>query len=148
MMVDEPAYEPYERILQESLKGELRVLNAYLPREVKSLSSLLQEKYPHVVCSDGSIHLFKKKELDYLASLIDIKEHEALLLPIFIEISSDDEMRVKCSTEVEQEVISRILDMPITSKAKGITIYRRQLALLRKVLKTTTQYIFSTRIRG
>lgn len=145
-MVDESAREPYERILQESLRGELRVLNAYLPHEAKTLADLLNDKYPHVVCNDGSVHLFKRKELDYLASLIDTSEQKELLLPMIIEISSDDEMNIICRTNVEYKVISKILDMPIVTKPSGITIYKRQLAALRKVLKTTTQYAFSSRV--
>ncbi|MFC2004375.1 DUF61 family protein [Chloroflexota bacterium] len=144
-MVDESPYEPHERILQESLKDELRVLNAFLPRKRKALSDLLHEKYPHIVCSDGSIHLFKKKELNYLAGLVDVDEQNSLLLPILIEVSSDDKMAIICRTEVEEKVISKVLDMPVTSRQKKIPIYSRQMSLLRKLLKTTTQYIFSAR---
>ena len=148
MMNDKIAYEPYDRILQESLKGELRLLNGYLPSESKSLADLLHEEHPHVACSDGSVHLFKKKEPNYLASLLDADERKALLLPILIEIGSGDEIAVICRTEVEKKVVSKILDMPVTTNLKRITIYGRQLSLLRKVLKTTTQYVFSSIIRA
>ena len=76
-----PGELPYERMLQEYLRNELRVLNAHLPRSQEPLSDLLCEEYPHVVCNDGSIHVFKRKELGYLASLIGSDEQEALLLP-------------------------------------------------------------------
>jgi len=138
---------PYERMLQECLVGELRVLNAHLPRQQKPLSDLLHEEYPHVACNDGSAHLFKKKELAYLASLIHTDEHEALLLPMLIEINpGQDEMTIICRGKVEEKVISRILDMPITPRQHRVIIYKRQLALLRKTLKTTTQYLFSPKI--
>jgi len=131
-------------MLQECLRGELRVLNAYLPCEQKPLSDLLGEEYPNVVCNDGSIHLFKRKELEYLASMIDTDEQEALLLPILIEVNpGQGEMAIICRGEVEEKVISGILDMPVTPKQKRIMIYKPQLALLRKPLKTTTQYLFS-----
>jgi uncharacterized protein (UPF0216 family) len=45
--------------------------------------------------------------------------------------------------DVEEKLISKILDMPVTRKQTRITIYRPQLALLRTKLKTTTQYVFS-----
>ena len=138
---------PYDRMLQECLTGELRLLNAYLPRQQKSLSDLLAEEYPHVVCHDGSAHLFKRNELEYLASLIDPDEQAALLLPILIRVSSGQgEMAIICRGEVEEKVISKILDMPITPRQKRITIYKRQLGILRQRLKTTTQYIFSPKI--
>ena len=48
------------------LKDEFKALNAQIPRKRKSLTELLKEKHPHVVCNDGSAHFFKKKELEYL----------------------------------------------------------------------------------
>ncbi len=139
-----PSELPYQRMLQECLRGELRVLNAHLPCEQKTLSDLLGEEYPNVVCNDGSTHLFKRKELEYLASMIDTDEQEALLLPILIEVNpGQGEMAIICRGEVEEKVISEILDMPVTSKQERIMIYKPQLALIRKPLKTTTQYLFS-----
>jgi len=138
---------PYERMLQECLKDELRLLNAHLPRQQKSLADLLDEEYPHVVCSDGGTHLFKRKELKYLASLLDADEQGTLLLPILIGVSSGQgEMAILCRGEVEEKVISKILDMPVIPKRNRIMIYKRQLSILRQKLKTTTQYIFSPKI--
>ena len=137
---------PYNRMLQEYLRDELRVLNAHLPRHQKSLAELLLEKYPCVVCHNGSTHLFKRKELEYLASLIDADKREALLLPVLIELGQNEgESAVICSGEIVEEVISKVLDMHIKCRQKRITIYKPQLALLRKKLKTTTQYVFSPR---
>ena len=142
-----PSELPYQRMLQECLRGELRVLNAHLPCEQKTLSDLLGEEYPNVVCNDGSTHLFKRKELEYLASMIDTDEQEALLLPILIEVNpGQGEMAIICRGEVEEKVISKILDMPITLKQQRIIIYKPQLSILRKMLKTTTQYLFSPKI--
>ncbi len=135
---------PYQRILQESLRGELRVLNAHLPCEQKPLSDLLGEEYPNVVCNDGSTHLFKRKELEYLASMLDTDEQEVLLLPMLIEVNpGQGEMAIICQGGVEEKVVSKILDTLVTAKQKRIVIYKPQLALLRKPLKTTTQYLFS-----
>ena len=138
---------PYERLLQESLKGELRVVNAHLPSKPKPLSDLLSEEYPYVLCSDGSTHLFSRKELRYLASLTSADEQKALLLPILIEVKAGQgEMAVICPGEVEARVIAQILDMPVSPRQKKITIYKPQLAVIRKLLRTTTQYIFSPKL--
>ena len=135
---------PYQRMLQECLRGELRVLNAYLPCEQKPLSNLLGEEYPNVVGNDGSTNLFKRKELEYLASMLDTGEQEALLLPMLIEVNpGQGEVAIMCRGEVEEKVISKILDMPVTAKQERIMIYKPQLSLIRKLLKTTTQYLFS-----
>jgi uncharacterized protein (UPF0216 family) len=135
---------PYERLLQECLKGELRVVNAHLPSKQKALSDLLAEEYPHVMCRDGSMHLFKRKELRYLASLIDDEEQKTLLLPILLEVDAGrGEVGVICQGEVEEKVMTKVLDMPVTPRQKRIVLYRPQLALVRKQLRTTTQYLFS-----
>jgi len=134
----------YERVLHECLRGELRIVNAGLPRSRKTLATLLREEYPRLICSDSSIHFFKRRELEQLATILDTDEQEALLLPIFIELRVDqNQASVICQGELEEKIVSRILNMPVTSEQERITIYRPQLALLRKVLKTTTQYVFS-----
>jgi len=138
---------PYDKLLQESLKGELRVLNAHLPSERKTLSSLLIEDIPAIACNDGSAHLFKRKELDYLAGLLEEEEREKLLLPVIIEVNpGQDEILVVCRSDAEEKLISAILDMPLNIKNNRIKIYKPQLAVIRKKLKTTTQYLFSPKV--
>jgi len=68
-----------------------------------------------------------------------------LLLPIIIEVGSfEGGMTVRSKTGTEAKVFSKILEMPITCTSDMITIFRPQLQVLRKVLKTTTQYVFTT----
>lgn len=75
---------PYERILHDCLKDELRVMNSYLPKSQKSLAELLKEEYPSVPSNDGTLHIFKKKELTYLAGLVSTENQSRLFLPIII----------------------------------------------------------------
>ena len=141
---NEMRQSPYERMLQECVKGELRIVNAGLPQSQERLSNLLNEKYPHVVCHDGSAHLFKKSELEYLASMIDTDEQKTLLLPMLMELGANQaEAAVVCEGKVEEKIISKALNMPVTCEERRIRIYRPQLALLRRKLKTTTVYVFS-----
>ncbi len=138
---------PYERMLQEYLKGELRVVNAHLPSKQKPLSDLLDEEYPHILCRDGSTHLFRRKELKYLAGLLDADEQKKLLLPMLIEASATEgEMAVICPGAVVEKAISKVLDMPVTRRQDRVVIYKPQLAILRKLLRTTTQYIFTPKL--
>jgi len=144
---DEARQSPYEKMLQECLRGELKVVNAGLPRSQKRLSNLLNEKYPHVICSDGSTHLFKKSELEYLASMIDADEQEVLPLPMLIELGANQaEAAIICEGKVEEKVISKALNMSVTCEQRRIRIYKPQLALLRRKFKTTTVYVFSPKI--
>ena len=138
---------PYERMLQECLKSELRVVNAHLPSKQKPLLDLLDEEYPHILCRDGSTHLFKKKELRYLAGLLDADEQKELLLPILINVSAGgDEMVVICPGMMAEKVISKVLDMPVSRRQDRVVIYKPQLAILRKLLRTTTQYLFHPKL--
>ena len=148
---DEANQSPYEKMLQGCLRGELRVVNAGLPQSQKRLSDLLNEKYPHVVCNDGSTHFFKKSELEYLASMIDTEEQKALLLPMLIELGANQaEATIPilsgCEGKVEEKIVSKALNMPVTCDEIRIRIYKPQLALLRRKLKTTTVYVFSPKI--
>jgi len=137
----------YEKVLQDCLRGELRVVNIGLPQSQKLLSNLLIEKYPHVVCNDSSTHFFKKSELEYLASMIDTDEQKSLPLPMLIELGANQaEAAIICEGKIEEKVISKALNMPITCEERRIRIYKPQLALLRRKFKTTTVYIFSPKI--
>jgi len=148
---DEANQSPYEKMLQNCLRGELRVVNAGLPQSQKRLSDLLNEKYPHVICNDGSTHFFKKSELEYLASMLDTDEQETLPLPMLIELGTNQaEAAIPilsgCEGKVEEKVISKALNMPVTCEERRIRIYKPQLALLRRKFKTTTVYVFSPKI--
>ena len=144
---DETKQSPYEKMLQDCLRGELRIVNTGLPQSQKRLSNLLDEKYPHVVCNDGSTHFFKRSELEYLASMIDTDEQKALPLPMLIELGVNQaEAAIICEGKVEEKVISKALNMPVTCEGKRIRIYKPQLALLRRKFKTTTVYVFSPKI--
>jgi uncharacterized protein (UPF0216 family) len=150
---DEAKQSPYEKMLQDCLRGELRLVNTGLPQSQKRQSKenkliyLLEEKYPHVVCNDGSTHFFKRSELEYLASVLDTDEQKALPLPMLIELGANQaEAAIICEGKVEEKVISKALNMPVTCAERRIRIYKPQLALLRRMFKTTTVYVFSPKI--
>ncbi len=139
----------YEKVLQQYLKDELRVINGHLPRSQKSLIDLLDEEYPHIMCNDDTVHLVKRKELYYLGGLVKPEEQNKLLLPILIELCSDsDEATVISCNEVTEKVISTILEMPLLHRQGRVILYKPQIALLRNVLKTTLQYVFSAGTAG
>lgn len=137
---------PYEALLRESLSGEFRVANAGLPQRRKLLSTLLSEDRPHVACNDGATQSFKRSELQYLAGLLDAAEQGLLLLPIMIQLPGEGATAaVLCGGQVEEKVISAVLAMPAPCAAGRIRLYRPQLAVVRRRLRTTTQYVFVQR---
>ena len=134
-----------DRAFENCLTGDMKTLNAHLPRRRKTLSELLEEERPHVECGDGSTHVFRKKELEYLAQVVDNEDRETLLLPIVIAVGSGEgRLVVRSKTGTEAKIFSRILEMPITYRSDMITIFKPQLQVLRRMLKTTTQYVFTT----
>lgn len=127
--------------------GELRVMNAHLPRTQKTLADLLAEPEPFVACRDDTPHLFKIDELKLLADFLTPEERRDLHLPLMIEVGggSQGESLLRCRGAVEEKVATRVLGMPMACRQGGITLYRPQLAKLRGVLATTTQYVFVVR---
>ncbi len=134
----------YEKALEEILKEELfRLANKHLPYKRKSLKEVLKEKHPHVITKDGSIHMFKRSELEFLKTLISEDKWDKLKLPILIELNPDyGEGAAIIRGKVEVEVISKILKTK-PQKENEIVIYRPQISILRKHLRTTTQIAFS-----
>ncbi len=144
---DEVKASPYDRMLQEYVRGEFRIVNAGLPKSQERLSNLLDQKYPHVACHDGSSHSFKRSELEYLANMVDTDEQKTLALPMLIELGPNQgEAAIICEGKIEEKIISKVLNMPIKCEEGRIRIYKPQLALLRRKLRTTTIYVFCPKI--
>jgi uncharacterized protein (UPF0216 family) len=140
-----PSRTPPDRIIEGYLFDDVKVLNTQIPRERKTLAELLGEEEPHVVCMDGNPHHFRKRELEALSQMITEEEQHALLLPILMEMTSDrSDIIIRTRSGVEEKILSNVLDMPVTSKDNKITIFRPQLSMVRKKLKTSTQYVFFT----
>jgi uncharacterized protein (UPF0216 family) len=139
-----PGTPDSRRLPEELFAGELRVMNAHLPRGTKTLADLLAEPEPFVACRDDAPHLFKVEELKLLADMLEDEDRRLLQLPMLIEVGggSGGETLLRCRGPVEEKVVGRILEMPMTCRQGGITLYRPQLARLRSVLVTTTQYAF------
>jgi uncharacterized protein (UPF0216 family) len=139
-MLTDPSSE--DRI-SRYLKDEFKTFNAQLPRKRKVLTDLLKEAHPHVMGHDGSAHFFRRKELESLSKSLDQEEERSLWLPILLEVSLDQGgITIRSREGVEAKIFSQILRMPVVHKENLITIFRPQLSLVRKVLKTTTQYVF------
>ena len=135
----------YDRLVESYLATELRLVNSGLPSAQKSLSTLLAEPQPQISCADGTQQMMKRSELRYLSSLLDPADYDSLLLPMLIEMAGQhSEATVLCRTETELTLISAILEMHLQYERPGrLRIYKPQLALVRKKMPTTTQYVLS-----
>ena len=138
-----PSNNESDSFLPDYLKGELRTLNAQLPRRQKSLGTLRKEQHPHIDCNDGSPHYFKKDEIEHLARMLDEKEQNSLMLPIVLEIKSDEMgITIRSKEGIEAKIFTEILGMEVSYKDDTVRIFKPQLGIIRKTLKTTTQYVF------
>ncbi|HHE41894.1 MAG TPA: DUF61 family protein [Dehalococcoidia bacterium] len=147
-MLEDNTKSRYDTFLEAYLSNEFRLVNSSLPRNRRRLSELLIEDQPSVLCADGSQQLFKRAELQYLERILDEEERRELLLPIIIEMSGDGtESVVLCSSNAELKVLSDVLEMELSYERPGrVRLYRPQLSVLRRRLRTTTQYAFSARV--
>ena len=147
MLNQDDAQSRYDRFLETYLTGELKLVNAGLPRARKSLADLLEEEHPSVLCSDGTHQMLKRAELRYLQGILEDDEQRSLMLPMLIEMTgSGNDAIVLCPTNAESKVVAAVLGMEPRQEEPGrIRVYRPQLSVLRRKLKTTTQYAFSAR---
>ena len=140
----------YDRLMETYLSTELRLVNSGLPRVQVSLSQLLAEPQPQISCADGTQQMVKRSELRYLAGLLDPADYDSLLLPVLIEMAGQQsEATVLCRTETEVKLISAMLEMNMRCEQPGrLRIYKPQMALIRKKMQTTTQYVFSLSVEN
>lgn len=124
------------------LKKQIMSLNRHLPRQRKSLEELLGEDKPHVLGTDGTRHRFKKNELKKISSIIPMESWGRLKLPIYIEIDSDSSGS-RITGKLECQIFCQILRWDDCDDE--IYIYRPDIKLVRKMLPTTSQYIFLVR---
>jgi uncharacterized protein (UPF0216 family) len=123
------------------LKFELNKLNLHLPKQRISLKEALESAKPQVTTRDGKAHSFKREELDFLAELAPEADRERLQLPILIALEPKlGRGTAKINGKAEVAAISQILG----KEAEGgeLLIYRPEVAIIRRKLPTTTQYLF------
>ncbi|MEM1982234.1 MAG: DUF61 family protein [Sulfolobales archaeon] len=128
--------------LEKYLTHELRIANRYLPMKRKRLLELIKEEYPHVSCSDGSVHMFRKYELNTLLKYVSDEELNNLALPIILELKVDaGETVALVRDKYAASVISKILG--ITYTGGGLYLYPPHLSELRRRIGTLIQYFIS-----
>ncbi|AIF70264.1 hypothetical protein PAP_09440 [Palaeococcus pacificus DY20341] len=127
----------------EVLNKELSRINLHLPRQRKSLAQLLKEEEPKVKLKDGSEHYFKRKELEFLASLLDEWEVDKLYIPIVLEITTTWHGYFKVRGALAVKVIEKLLGTyDILEEKNELTLPRYMLPKIRRKLPTTTTYAF------
>lgn len=123
------------------IKFELSKLNVHLPERRLSLKEALSSAKPQVMARDGSVHTFKREELEFLAGLLPEADRDKLQLPILISLEPKlGRGTARINGEAEVKVVSQVLEKE--PAAGELLIYRPEVAILRRKLPTTTQYLF------
>ena len=126
------------------LQDEFKALNAHIPRRRKTLAELLKEEHPQVELSDGSTHSFRKKELESIAAQLEEGETKSLLLPMLLEVSSGiTDITIRSATGVEAKLLSKILNTDVLYRLNRVTLFKRHVGIIRRLLNTSTQYVFT-----
>lgn len=129
-----------DKVYDYLLKDELRIVNSYIARERKPLSTLLNEDYPHVLTLDGNVHMFRRSELLYAKKELG-EDSGRLMLPIYIELlPSQTTTTAVVRDEVAAKLLAKILGV---EGSTPLYLYPIQLMELRRKIKTLIQYVVS-----
>ncbi len=126
--------------VERVIKLELGKLNVHLPEKRITLREARSSPRPSVRARDGSTHLFKREEIETLSKLLPEADWDKLQLPILIALEPKlGRGAARVSGEPEVRVAGEILNKRATGE---LLIYRPEVAILRRKLPTTTQYLF------
>lgn len=122
------------------LKHELARLNVHLPEMRMSLREALSSPRPQIRTRAGGVYIFKREELEFLSRLLPESYWSKLQLPILIALEPKlGRGAARISGEAEAMVAGKILNKKATGE---LLIYRPEVAILRRKLPTTTEYLF------
>lgn len=126
--------------VERIIKLELGKLNAQVPEKRLTLKAALVSNKPAVFTKGGGVHSFKKGELELLSKMLPEEDWEKLQLPIFISFEpSLGRGTAKIRGKIETAVVAQIIGK---NKDDEMTVYRPEVAAIRRKLPTTTQYLF------
>jgi len=140
-------FKAADRFLKALWRKEVERLNDHLPREFKTLEELLKEEEPSVKAKDGSELVFSREELEFIAKSLPKDEYRTLRLPIILmrRIDLGPGVFSVSGGRAEALLVRKVLNEGgRADPSTPLYLYRPQVALLRRKLKTTTVIGFST----
>jgi uncharacterized protein (UPF0216 family) len=130
---------------------EIEKLNDHLPRNYRTLESLLESEDPHVLTMDGDRIVFKREELQFLAEIVPKKCHGKIQLPIvFIRrIDMGEGVFSIGGGKIEKGIVMKLLGLnndPFSEDESTLLpyIYRHQVLDVRRKIRSLTTIGFAT----
>ncbi len=128
-----------EKSIENLLNFELKIVNKHLPIQRQPLKKLLNMDVPHVRLRDGSVHIFRRSELEALRRYLNEEEAERLELPIIVILRPDiGEGMGIIDDPIAVKVVARILG--ITLSDARLILYKPHIAMLRRYFDTLFQF--------
>lgn len=120
----------------------MEVMNRHVPSKRTSLAELLKAEEAEYQGKDGVHYHIKRKELEYLATLVDPWDQGRLKLPIIIMTDTADEGGAwKIMGSVEVKVVSQIVGREPEFPDR-MRLFHPHMVKLRSVLPTATTTMF------
>jgi hypothetical protein len=127
---------------ENTLQRFLIIMNQHLPVQRRSLAELLLEAEPSYEGKDGHRYRLDRKELEYIASLLEPSERSRFRLPILLMSDTGYETGAwKVEGKLEVKVMSRILGIEPDTEER-MRFYYPHLNDLRRRLPTSTTVMF------
>lgn len=121
----------------------LEMMNRHVPSKRASLADHLKGTDPGYEGKDGVRYHIKRKELEYLATLLDEWEWPKLKLPIIVMTDTADDMGAwKIMGRMEVKVVSKIVERAPEAE-DSMRLFHPHMVKLRSELPTATTMMFS-----
>ncbi len=121
------------------IKKEIQKVNLSLPKKRKKVNDLLKEDNPSVELRSGETHEFDIEELKKVKEKIG-----NIRIPIYLEISSSFDGKVRIKGKKQVELIKKILgsydELEIEEETE-IFVFKSDIMKVRKKYPTTTFYV-------
>lgn len=129
---------------ESQIRRLLESMNRHVPSKRVSLAELLKAPEAEYQGKDGVRYHIKRKELEYLAGLVDTWDHGRLKLPIIIMTDTSYEAggAWKVMGRLEVRVVSKIVEREPEFEDQ-MRLFHPHMVKLRTALPTATTTMFS-----
>jgi len=124
----------------------VEVINKHLPKRSKTLSEMLNEEFPTIICRDGNEYLIEKNEIEFISENVDSNLWSSFRIPIIFEMCKvGSETIVYVRDKLHSEFISKTFGIR-RYKDDVLILYPHEVYRIRKKLRTASQVMFRIQV--